>query len=101
MKQLFENWRQYLNERADIMQEQDESYRMVKDPISGKRRMMRKSEYDDAMSQLDDEFATAGGMEQDIEARQKRGDFEQGDYGNVGPGGGRPGGNRPGGPRKR
>ena len=87
-KLLFENWRQYLNERADIMQEQDESYRMVKDPISGKRRMMRKSEYDDAMSQLDDEFATAGGMEQDIEMRQKRGDFEQGDYGNVGPGGG-------------
>ena len=35
-----------------------------------------------------DEFATAGGMEQDIEMRGDRGDFEQGDYGNVGPGGG-------------
>ena len=34
------------------------------------------------------EFATAGGMEQDIEMRGDRGDFEQGDYGNVGPGGG-------------
>ena len=29
----------------------------------------------------EEEFATAGGMEQDIEMRQKRGDFEQGDYG--------------------
>jgi len=35
-----------------------------------------------------DEFASAGGMEQDIEMRGQRGDFEQGDYGNVGPGGG-------------
>jgi ribosomal protein L37AE/L43A len=74
--------------KAESLQEQEESYRMVKDPISGKRRMMRKSEYDDATSQLDDEFATAGGMEQDVEMRQKRGDFKQGDYGNVGPGGG-------------
>ena len=74
--------------KAESLQEQEESYRMVKDPISGKRRMMRKSEYDDAMSQVDNEFATASGMEQDIEMRQKRGDFEQGDYGNVGPEGG-------------
>ena len=40
------------------------------------------------IKKTDSEFATAGGMEQDIEMRQKRGDFEQGDYGNVGPGGG-------------
>tara|TARA_B100000131_G_scaffold42005_1_gene37798 strand:+ start:11773 stop:12261 length:489 start_codon:yes stop_codon:yes gene_type:complete len=36
----------------------------------------------------EEEYATAGGMEQDIEMRRYRGDFEQGDYGNVGPGGG-------------
>ena len=43
---------------------------------------------DEASPAQDLEFATAGGMEQDIEMRADRGDFEQGDYGNVGPGGG-------------
>lgn len=45
------NWKKA---KAESLQEQ-EAYRMVKDPISGKRRMMRKADFDDAMSQLDDE----------------------------------------------
>tara|TARA_A100001515_G_scaffold10780_2_gene8647 strand:- start:13815 stop:15428 length:1614 start_codon:yes stop_codon:yes gene_type:complete len=35
---------------------EEESYRMVKDPISGKRRMMRSDELGDAMAQVDDEL---------------------------------------------
>tara|TARA_R100000234_G_scaffold36979_1_gene21952 strand:- start:2919 stop:4337 length:1419 start_codon:yes stop_codon:yes gene_type:complete len=38
------------------LKEQEESYRMVKDPISGKRRMMRSDELGDAMAQVDDEL---------------------------------------------
>tara|TARA_Y100001963_G_C6573952_1_gene350233 strand:- start:94 stop:450 length:357 start_codon:yes stop_codon:yes gene_type:complete len=38
-----------------------------------------KEEYEDILR--DDEFATAAGMEQDIEMRRKRGDFEKGDWG--------------------
>jgi hypothetical protein len=32
-----------------------------------------------------DEFATSAGMQQDLDMRATRGDFEKGDYGNVGP----------------
>ena len=38
-----------------------------------------KEEYKNVLREA--EFATAPGMEQDIEMRQKRGNFEKGDYG--------------------
>ena len=40
----------------------------------------------ETMDEAEGEHATAAGMQQDIEKRRYRGDFEQGDYGNVGPG---------------
>ena len=50
--------------------------------FEGWRKFVVNEAYDE------EEYATAGGMEQDLDMRRGRGDFEQGDYGNVGPEGG-------------
>jgi hypothetical protein len=43
----------------------------------------------ETMDEAEGEYATAAGMQQDLDMSAKRGDFEKGDYGNVGPGAGK------------
>ena len=93
-KLLFEGWRKFVNEEQGGSDQEcmdgcmNSALKLGKDMEQAEKDCKAECAENVNEAYGEEERATAGGMEQDIDMRQDRGDFEKGDYGNVGPGGG-------------
>ena len=95
-KLLFEGWRKFVNEEQGDSNQgcmdgcMNIALKLGKDLDQDEKDCKAECAEEKNVNEAydEEEYATAGGMEQDLDMRRGRGDFEQGDYGNVGPGGG-------------